>query len=189
MPRFAKYGWHATDDLPEFADPLIEEIDTDASFKGHARIIISNSKPSNETALYDHLFGELLKHLIRRYREDEHVRVIFEGAGGRSIADYQRIVGEGIANVSVETQAKGGNLLALADYLLYATIQYVARVAQVCKDPRCQQLHTPPVASSLNYDSTGRPIPSGHLSKDDRWHKLYFAFARSMSSIVILRSP
>lgn len=187
MSDFERYGWHATNDLPEFAEPLIEEIDTDGAFKGHVRFAVMDAPATDAAGVYDHLFAQLLAHLLMRYRGSTEVEVIFERDKGRTLESYTRLVEEKWENATVIAIPKGDNLLALADYLLYAAMNYAARAEQICDEQSCEDSHLPPTASALRYDHLGSPLAVGHLGKDDRWHKRYYAFVRVMSSVVRLQ--
>ncbi|MGN7969913.1 hypothetical protein [Microbacterium sp. 22296] len=189
MATFVRDGWHATEDLPEFADPLLEEIDTDGMFKGHVRFAVLKAPPSDVDGLYNYLFGRLLTHVLMRYKSAGRVDVIFEQGGGKTLADYQQLVNPRLTNVLVTMQPKGDNLLALADYLLFATMRYAARAEQLCPGEACADSHLPPVAAAANFDAFGSPVAVGHVQQDDRWHKMYFGFLRAMSSVVRLRPP
>ncbi|MGN6127900.1 MAG: hypothetical protein ACTHON_15170 [Humibacter sp.] len=189
MKTFVRDGWHATDDLPEFADPLLEEIDTDGMFKGHVRYVVLTAAPTDIDDLYDYLFRRLLNHVLARYQLAESVDVVFERAGGRTLPSYERLVDARWANTRVSVLPKGDNMLALADYLLFATLRYAARAEQLCPDQECADAHVPPVAANAEFDAVGTPIAVGHVHKDDRWHKMYFGFLRAMSSVIRLRSP
>jgi hypothetical protein len=188
MKSFVRDGWHATDDLPEFADPLLEEIDTDGMFKGHVRYVVLSDPPTDIDDLYDHLYRQLLNHVLARYRVSESVDVVFEQAGGRTLASYERLINARWTNTRVIAQSKGDNILALADYLLFATMRYAARAEQLCPGAGCVDTHVPPIAAIADFDAAGTPLAVGHVQKDDRWHKMYFSFLRLMSSVVKLRA-
>jgi hypothetical protein len=187
MARFARDGWHATDDTPEFADPLIAEIDTDGVFKGHVRYALSKAAIANADDLYDRLFIWLLRALFKRY-EGQSVHVIFE-ASGKSLTMLREVAASAGASTDtiVDEQGKGDVLLAMADYLLYATLNYIGRAEQVCKSVTCSIDHNPPIAAELTFDRFGSPLAVGHVKTDDRWHKMYYAFASNMSSVVRAR--
>lgn len=184
MTTFAIDGWHATEDLPEFADPLIEEIDTDGVFKGHVRYIVSEVPAENVDDLYDTLFVWLLRSLFQRYPRQE-LSVVFE-VSGKSLADIRKLVDSAGApnGTTVGIQGKGDHLLALADYLLFASLKYAGRTEQLCNSNPCALDHRPPIATDLRFDGKGSPLPTGHVGPEDRWHKLYYAFVRNMSSAV-----
>ncbi len=189
MKTFVRDGWHATDDLPEFADPLLEEIDTDGMFKGHVRYVVLTAAPTHVDDLFDYLFRRLLNHVLARYQLAESVDVVFERAGGRTLSSYERLVDARWARARVSMWPKGDNMLSLADYLLFATLRYAARAEQLCPGEECAIAHVLPVAATAEFDASGAPLAVGHVHKDDRWHKMYFGFLRAMSSVVRLRSP
>lgn len=189
MVRFRRDGWHATDDQPEFADPLIRELDLYSPHKGHVRYAVFESPQQVEPA-YEALFVHVLTAIISRYKHATSLSIVFEASSGMTEEGCRRIVklAGGGEEVMVERQPKGSDLLAVADYLLYSAIQYAARNAQICALRQCGQNHVLPIGSTVAFDGNGSPKAAGHVSKDDRWHKLYFAFVRGMSSLVEVAS-
>ncbi|WDG17468.1 hypothetical protein [Microbacterium sp. Clip185] len=190
--RFRDSGWHATEDLPDYAEPLIHELDLGGTFKGHVRYARSSAPISggNLYDLYDRLFVAVARDLILRYRAAPSCSLTFEADGSPS-SRYERIVaaaGAGDGNpVALAVQPKGDNLLAVADYLLFATLKYIARGVQLCPDEaRCPETHGAPIASALSLDPEGSFEATGHVTKADRWHRRYYAVARNMSSVVRL---
>ena len=184
MASFTTGGWHATQDLPEFADPLIQEIDTDGAFKGHVRYVESSVEAADIENLYRNLFMALLRSLFKRY-SGRDIALIFEESGN-TLADLRSLIKAAGAptGASVRIEEKGDHLLALADYLLFATLKYVGRTKQLCDSTTCAQDHCPPIAAELWFDRDGAPLAKGHVPPDDRWHKMYYAFVRNMSSAV-----
>lgn len=189
MVRFRRDGWHATDDQPEFADPLIAELDLYSPHKGHVRFVIFDS-PQQVEPVYEALFLHLLTAIISRYRHATSLSIVFEASNGATEEGCRRIVKRagGEEQVVVERRSKGSDLLAVADYLLYAAIQYAARNAQLCSMRSCGDEHRLPIGSTVAFDENGSPLATGHVPKDDRWHKRYFAFVRGMSSFVEVAS-
>lgn len=185
MVRFRRDGWHATDDQPEFADPLIQELDLYSPHKGHVRFVIFNS-PQDIRLVYHALFVNLLTAIISRYRYATSLSIVFEASSETTEADCQDIVtrARGGGRVLVARESKGSDLLAVADYLLYAAMKYAARNVRLCALRPCGQIHRLPIGSTLSFDADGNPQAAGHVPKDDQWHKRYFAFVRGMSSFV-----
>lgn len=80
MPGFRAHGWHATKDGPEFAEPLLNELDRGATFKGHVRFIVTAIAltSTQKDQVFDSLFIELLRVLMPRYRAHELIDIVFE---------------------------------------------------------------------------------------------------------------
>lgn len=189
MPGFKAHGWHATKDGPEFADPLLTELDRGASFKGHIRYVVSSVElnGSQKARVFDLLFGALLRAVLLRYRAFEGIDIVFEAdQSPRSryvgIVDGARPTGA----VDVRVEPKGDSALAMADYLLYAALKYLARVMERCQSEVCDLGHRPPIANEVLYSAAGAVELVGHLDGRDYALRMYKAFVRSMSSVVEL---
>jgi len=189
MKKFVSDGWHATDDTPEFADPLVQELDVAGVFKGHACYFLTEEKQGNATDVYARLSLALARNLAARYR-GQTVEFVFE-AGGLPQRDAEEVIRAAGApdDTNVRLETKGNVLLAVADYLLYAALKYAARTEQLCPGAECDIEHRVPVASDLIYGDDAAPLPFGHVGANERWHKLYYAFARSMSAAVRIAPP
>lgn len=189
MPGFRAHGWHATKDGTEFADPLLTELDRGATFKGHVRYVTTASvlDAGQKEQVFDSLFAALLRSLMPRYRSSASIDIVFE-ADQSPPSRYDAIIRQarprGHINVSVE--AKGDSGLAMADYLLYATLQYLARVMERCQLDDCGVAHRPPIAQDVSYDVAGSLELAGHLTGGDYALRMYKTFVRNMSSVVEL---
>jgi len=189
MPGFRAHGWHATKDGPEFADPLLTELDRGASFKGHVRYVVSTvelSGPMKER-VFDRMFVALLRVVLLRYRAFECIDIVFEAdqsprSRHAAIIEQARPAGA----VEVRVEPKGDSALAMADYLLYAALKYVARVMERCQSDTCDVGHCPLSANEVSYSASGSVELSGHLTGRDYALRMYKAFVRSMSSVVEL---
>lgn len=184
--RFARDGWHATEDLPEYADPLLFEIDIGSDFKGHVRFTASGTALVGKLLMdvYLGLTQQLAHVLNQRYRRHSTVRFVFE-AGGVPLVELKRAIPnsvDGVNRVILSEEGKGNDLLALADYLLYGSLKY-ASINAKCRDSECETSHRVPAGERLIYDAAGAPRAAGHVGRDDRFHRFYFAFARNMSSV------
>lgn len=189
MPGFRAHGWHATKDGPEFADPLLSELDRGATFKGHVRYVVTafalNGRQKDQ--VFDSLFVELLRVLMVRYRSFEQIDVVFE-ADQSPPSRYNAIIQQTrpAGAVAVRAEPKGDSGLAMADYLLYATLRYVARVMERCQVEGCDIPHRPPDANAISYSAEGMVELTGHLAGGDYALRMYKTFARNMSSILEL---
>ncbi|WP_454115795.1 hypothetical protein [Microbacterium aurum] len=187
MSGFRAHGWHATKDGHEFAEPLLVELDRAAAFKGHVRYVISSHELTSDEKdrVFNSLFVGVLRVSFSRYRSSELTDIVFEDdQSPRSRYDVivQRAQPSGEVRVSVEP--KGDSALAMADYLLYATLKYVARVLEQCKTDNCGISHRPPISTEVSYDATGAIEMPGHLTASDFAFRMYKTFVRSMSSVL-----
>ncbi|TQK20144.1 hypothetical protein FBY40_2667 [Microbacterium sp. SLBN-154] len=189
MLGFIAHGWHATKDGPEFADPLLTELDRGASFKGHVRYVVSSVELSGPTKerVFDLLFVALLRVVMLRYRDFERIDIVFE-ADQSPRSRYAAILEQArpMVTVDVRVEPKGDSALAMADYLLYATLKYLARVMERCQSETCDVGHRPPTANEVSYSAAGAVELYGHLNGRDYALRMYKAFVRSMSSIIEL---
>lgn len=189
MPGFRAHGWHATKDGPEFAEPLLNELDRGATFKGHVRFIVTAIAltSTQKDQAFDSLFIELLRVLMPRYRAHEQIDIVFE-ADQSPLSRYEAIIAETrpVTDVAVSAEPKGDPGLAMADYLLYATLKYVARVMECCQLEGCGVPHNPPEANSVEYSPQGGVELAGHLTGGDYALRMYKTFVRNMSSVVEL---
>ncbi|WP_177173842.1 hypothetical protein [Microbacterium sp. LCT-H2] len=189
MPGFRAHGWHATKDGPEFAEPLLNELDRGATFKGHARFVVTATAltSTQKNQVFDSLFIELLRVLMPRYRAHKQIDIVFE-ADQSPLTRYEAIIAQTRSgtDVAVSAEAKGDSGLAMADYLLYATLKYVARVMECCKAENCDVPHNPPDANSVDYRPDGVVELAGHLTGGDHALRMYKTFVRNMSSVVEL---
>ncbi|GLK16327.1 hypothetical protein [Herbiconiux flava] len=187
MAGFRSHGWHATKDGAEFAEPLLAELDRGATFKGHVRYLVSSVAldATKKNQAFDALFVSLLRVLMQRYRTWEQIDVVFE-ADQSPPSRYESIIAKARpgANVTVSAAPKGDAGLAMADYLLYATLKYVARVVECCQVQGCPVSHLPPNANSLTYSDEGGVQIEGHLTGGDYALRMYKTFVRNMSSVV-----
>ena len=189
MPGFRAHGWHATKDGPEFAEPLLNELDRGATYKGHVRYV-TTKLPLNGTQkdqAFDSLFVELLRVLMPRYRSWEQIDIVFE-ADQSPLSRYEAIIEQArpVTKVAVSAEPKGDSGLAVADYLLYATLKYVARVMECCQVEGCDVPHHPADANSVDYSPDGVVELAGHLTGGDHALRMYKTFVRNMSSIIEL---
>ncbi|MGM1018492.1 MAG: hypothetical protein ACQEW8_13240 [Actinomycetota bacterium] len=186
MPGFRAHGWHATKDGPEFAEPLLNELDRGATFKGHVRYIVTAVAltSTQKDQAFDALFIELLRVLMPRYRSYEHIDIVFE-ADQSPPSRYEAIIEQARPSntVSVSAEPKGDSGLAMADYLLYATLKYVARVMECCGSESCNVPHNPPDANSVDYSPDGVVELVSHLTGSDYALRMYKTFVRNMSSV------
>lgn len=187
---FGRDGWHATDDLPEFQDPFIFDADQSGSFKGHVRYTVRSGRVHGTDLenLYRKLFVSLLTGVLRRYGHDQRLQFVFE-TDGTTDAEYHQMVldaGGPPGSFTATGSPKGDVHLAVADYLLYATMQYLARVEELCGGNDCRVAHGAPVGNQLAFDRNGAVMTSGHVLQSERWHRMYFAFAKNMSSVVLV---
>lgn len=189
MPGFRAHGWHATKDGPEFAEPLLNELDRGATFKGHVRFIVTAIAltSTQKDQVFDSLFIELLRVLTPRYRAHELIDIVFE-ADQSPLSRYEAIIAQTRpgTDVAVGTEPKGDSGLAMADYLLYATLKYVARVMECCQLEGCEVPHNPPEANSVDYSPEGGVELAGHLTGGDHALRMYKTFVRNMSSVIEL---
>ena len=187
MPGFRAHGWHATKDGPEFAEPLLVELDRGSTFKGHVRYAISPIALDAEQKdhVFDYLFAHLLHVVMRRYRSCDLLDLVFE-ADQSPPARYDRIIEQSrpLTTVKVRTEPKGDSGLAMADYLLFATLKYVARVMEYCQTPKCDVPHSPPTANSVTYSPDGAIEVQSHLTSRDHAFRMYKTFVRTVSSSV-----
>lgn len=185
--KFSKKGWHATEDGPEFSVPFVSELDDGAGFKGHIRYAVVDRvlTSTEQIETYDTLFAHLLRALGSRYR-DSPIDLVFE-RDESSASRYDEIVrraGLEFEDVSYADESKGDPAIAVADYLLYAALNFVAESIAVCVQSRCMQRHDVPIAATLTFDSRGRAHLPGHLDAQSRYYRLYTTFVRHMSSAV-----
>lgn len=189
MPGFRAHGWHATKDGPEFAEPLLNELDRGATFKGHVCFIVTAIAltSTQKDQVFDSLFIELLRVLMPRYRAHELIDIVFE-ADQSPLSRYEAIIAQTRpgTDVAVGTEPKGDSGLAMADYLLYATLKYVARVMECCQLEGCEVPHNPPEANSVDYSPEGGVELAGHLTGGDHALRMYKTFVRNMSSVIEL---
>ena len=189
MPGFRGHGCHATKDGPEFAEPLLNELDRGATFKGHVRFIVPAIAltSTQKDQVFDSLFIELLRVLMPRYRAHELIDIVFE-ADQSPLSRYEAIIAQTRpgTDVAVGTEPKGDSGLAMADYLLYATLKYVARVMECCQLEGCEVPHNPPEANSVDYSPEGGVELAGHLTGGDHALRMYKTFVRNMSSVIEL---
>lgn len=189
MPGFRAHGWHATKDGPEFADPLLTELDRGANFKGHVRYVVSAVELSGQTKehAFNLLFTALLRVVMLRYRSFDRIDIVFE-ADQSPRTRYARIIEQAspVGPVDVQVEPKGDSALAMADYLLYAALKYLARGMERCQVGGCDVSHRPPTADEISYSAAGAVELSGHLNGADYVLRMYKSFVRSMSSVVEL---
>ncbi|WP_230115693.1 hypothetical protein [Microbacterium oxydans] len=184
MGKFVAGGWHATEDLPEFADPLILEVDLNSVHKGHVRYIVSDRKLDTSLVYHD-LFIRVLRPIITRYSQATTIEITFERSDDMRDAECRSIVdAAGGSGIKVSRQPKGSDLLAIADYLLFASMRYAGRNEQLCARGGCKTKHKMPIGATVRFNSEAKLLPEGHVGVEDRWHKLYFSFVRGMSSFV-----
>lgn len=189
MPGFRAHGWHATKDGYEFAEPLLNELDRGATYKGHVRYVTANRalNGTQKDQAFDSLFVELLRVLMPRYRSYEQIDVVFE-ADQSPRSRYEAIIEKArpVTNAVVSAEPKGDTALAMADYLLYATLKYVACVMQCCQLEGCDVPHNPPDANSIDYSPHGAVELAGHLTGADYELRMYKTFVRNISSVLEL---
>ncbi|MGG7508589.1 hypothetical protein [Plantibacter sp. YIM 135249] len=187
---FKTRGWHATDDGPEFSEPLLAALDSNSSFKGHVRFAISDEMLDStlSLAMYDFLFVRLLSSVLNRYREFGKIDVVFEDDQS-PLSRYEGLVQAAhplTDHVTVHTEGKGDPALAVADYLLYASLKFVGSTLQHCQVTNCLTQHDLPMADDIEYDKDGRFTVMGHLTARDYSFRVYSSFVRAMSSAVQL---
>ena len=165
------------------------ELDRGATYKGHVRYV-TTKLPLNGTQkdqAFDSLFVELLRVLMPRYRSWEQIDIVFE-ADQSPLSRYEAIIEQArpVTKVAVSAEPKGDSGLAVADYLLYATLKYVARVMECCQVEGCDVPHHPADANSVDYSPDGVVELAGHLTGGDHALRMYKTFVRNMSSIIEL---
>lgn len=188
---FTERGWHATADSVEFAEPLLIEMDRGATFKGHVRYCVSDTAlaSSAQVRVFDYLFQEVLRVLLVRYKNFGQIHIAFEDDQS-PFSRYEKIVataGHKTVSATVTTEKKGDAALAMADYLLYSALKYLARTMEVCNQTDCGVSHQVPVSSDVSYNEDGTFRVNGHLDGKEHAYRRYAAFVRSMSSVLNLR--
>lgn len=190
LPVFVKEGWHATKDGPEFSVPFVKEIERGAGFKGHVRYAVFEDRLDDvrKTFVFDGLFVRMLASLRDRYRGHE-LDLVFERDQSKRTryTEIVRRAGFEPSQINYCDEPKGDPALAVADYLLFASLKFMSTRSARCADASCSTVHRAPIARELSYDDQGRVVMEGHLDAGSHAYRLYQTFAKHMSSLVPAR--